>query len=135
VVAVRNNSDETYYREIVLQLYEELYDDGNYYYIRSTDQPGEIAPGATKTFTFPLDGIKPERQYYIYIGHYHLHSDEFTTQLGTSQYFSLSATSVAPVSCTTTPAHGTIYRIDGTRTADRNRSGVYIVDRKKIMVR
>lgn len=135
VVEVRNNSDETYYREIVLQLYEELYDDGNYYYIRSTDQPGEIAPSTTKTFTFPLDGIKPNRQYYLYIGHYHLHSDEFTTQLGTSQYFSLSATSVAPVSCTTTPAHGTIYRIDGTRTANLNRSGVYIVDRKKIMVR
>ena len=99
------------------------------------DQAGEIAPTTTKTFTFPLDGIKPNRNYYLYIGHYHLHTDEFTTQLGTSKYFSLSATGVDPVSCTATPAHGIIYRIDGTRTSDLNRPGVYIVDRKKIIVR
>lgn len=135
VVQVRNNSDEPYHREIVAQLFEELYDDGNYYYIKRMDQAGEIAPNTTKAFTFPLDGIKPNRNYYLYIGHYHLHTDEFTTQLGTSKYFSLSATGVDPVSCTATPAHGIIYRIDGTRTSDLNRPGVYIMDRKKIMVR
>lgn len=132
-VTVNNRSDEPYHREIVAQLYEEVYNDGNYYYIRSIDQQGAIAPHSTKTLNFRLEGIKAHRNYYLYIGHYLLHTDEFTTQLGTSQYFNSSTTDIAPIkSEASKPAQNSLYRIDGKRA---NTTALKGINGKKVMMK
>ena len=134
VVEVRNTSDEPYYREIVAQLYEDLYDEGIYYYVKSMDCPGEIPADTTKSFSFVFDGLKENRNYYLYIGYYSLHNDEFTTQLGTSQYFTPISTGIDDIiHFSSKPI--SIYHLNGKRMEHFREKGIYIVDGKKIIVK
>jgi hypothetical protein len=133
-IEVRNNGTEPYYREMVAHIYEDLYGDGLYYYLKQVKQYGEIPPHATRTYTFTFDGVTERRNCYIYIGYYKNHTDEFSTQLGASQYFKVDTTSV---SATPMPQgrDGMIFKIDGTQVARPVEKGIYIINGKKRFVK
>ena len=130
-VEVRNNGEETYYRELVAFIYEDLYGDGNYYYTQRMSLLGEIAPHATRSFIFAFDGVSAQRACYIQIGYYLHHTDEFTTQLGTAQYFQTGTTSIncVPQPVVLQPKH--MYRLDGRRVKHPAEKGIYIVGGEK----
>lgn len=133
-IEVRNNGTEPYYREIVAHIYEDLYGDGLYYYLKQVKQYGEIPPHTTRTYTFTFDGVTERRNCYINIGYYKNHTDEFSTQLGTSQYFKVDTTSVSatpmPQGC-----DGMIFKIDGTQVSRPVEKGIYIINGKKRLVK
>ena len=133
-IEVRNNGTEPYYREIVAHIYEDLYGDGLYYYLKKVVQYGEIPPHATRTYTFTFDGVTERRNCYINIGYYKNHADEFSTQLGPSQYFKVDTTSVSatpmPQGC-----DGMIFKIDGTKVVRPVEKGIYIINGKKRLVK
>ncbi len=133
-VEVRNDSDEPYYREIVAMLYEKLYDDGLYYYSKRAEEPGEIAPHSSKTFTFHFDGIKPNSECYIFIGYYEEHTAEFTAQLGVSQFFTTGTTSIhrLPAEALSKDA---IFSLDGKKADGLHSKGIYIINGEKRMVK
>ncbi len=128
VVQVRNNSDEAYYRGIKAYLYEELYGDGNYYYVTSVEQHGAIAPLATETFHFTFDGFSTINPCYISVGYYQQHTDEFATPLGAPCYFQPGTTAIEHVPQTALRHKPTIYRLNGTPVTQPTRKGIYIVD-------
>ena len=133
-IEVRNNGTEPYYREIVAHIYEDLYGDGLYYYLKKVEQYGEIPPHATRTYTFTFDGVTESRNCYINIGYYKNHTDEFSTQLGASQYFTTDVTSLpnVPVSVS---GKGMTFRLDGTKVTRPQQPGIYIIDGQKRWVR
>ena len=133
-VEVRNNGNETYYRELVAFIYEDLYGDGNYYYTQRKSLPGEIAPHATRSFTFTFDGVTERRNCYINIGYYKNHADEFSTQLGPSQYFTTDVTSLQQVPASVLEK-GVTYRLDGTKVTRPQQPGIYIIDGQKRWVK
>ncbi|MBO7294303.1 MAG: C10 family peptidase, partial [Bacteroidaceae bacterium] len=133
-IEVRNNGTEPYYREIVAHIYEDLYGDGLYYYLKKVEQYGEIPPHATRTYTFTFDGVTESRNCYIYIGYYKNHTDEFSTQLGPSQYFTTDVTSLPKVPVSVS-GKGMTFRLDGTKVTRPQQPGIYIIDGQKRWVR
>lgn len=133
-VEVRNDSDEPYYREIVAMLYEKLYDDGLYYYSKRMEEPGEIAPHSSKTFSFRFDGIKPNSDCYIYIGYYEHHAAEFTAQLGVSEFFTTGTTAIHCLPAEA-KSKGTVFGMDGKKAAGLNPKGIYIINGEKRIVK
>lgn len=133
-VEVRNNSDEPYYRELVAHIYEDLYGDGLFYYLKKVEQYGEIAPHATKTCSFKFDGITQGRSCYIYVGYFKNHTDEFSTQLGTSPYFTTDVTSLQQVPISVL-GKGMTFRLDGTKVTYPQQPGIYIINGQKRLVK
>ena len=133
-VEVRNNGEESYYREIVAHIYEDLYGDGLYYYLKKVVQYGEIPPHATRTYTFTFDGVTESRNCYINIGYYKNHTDEFSTQLGPSQYFTTDVTFLQQVPASVLEK-GVTYRLDGTKVTRPQQPGIYIIDGQKRWVK
>ena len=133
-VEVRNNSDEPYYRELVAHVYEDLYGDGLFYYLKKVEQFGEIAPHEVKTCSFTFDGVTQGRDCYIYIGYFKNHTDEFSTQLGVSPHFHVGTTSVEKLPLTEVD-NGMIYRIDGVRVERPMQKGIYIIKGEKRLLK
>lgn len=132
-VEVHNNSDEPYYREIVAVLYEKLYDDNLYYYSKSIEEPGEIAPHSSKTFTFHFDGVKAERECYLYIGYYEHHANDYTAQLGDAQFFTTGTTAIEKLPLVQ-PNKSKIFHLNGTRATSLHPNGIYIINGEKRLV-
>jgi hypothetical protein len=133
-IEVRNNGTEPYYREIVAHIYEDLYGDGLYYYLKKVEQYGEIPPHTTRTYTFTFDGVTERRNCYINIGYYKNHTDEFSTQLGPSQYFTTDVTSLPKVPVSVS-GKGMTFRLDGTKVTRPQQPGIYIIDGQKRWVK
>lgn len=133
-IEVRNNGSEPYYREMVAHIYEDLYGDGLYYYLKKVVQYGEIPPHATRTYTFTFDGVTERRNCYINIGYYRNHTDEFSTQLGASQYFKTDVTSLQQVPVPES-GKGSTFRLDGTKVIRPHQPGIYIINGQKRLVK
>lgn len=133
-IEVRNNGSEPYYREMVAHIYEDLYGDGLYYYLKKVVQYGEIPPHATRTYTFTFDGVTERRNCYINIGYYRNHTDEFSTQLGASQYFKTDVTSLQQVPVPES-GKGNTFRLDGTKVMRPHQPGIYIINGQKRLVK
>ena len=133
-IEVRNNGTEPYYREMVAHIYEDLYGDGLYYYLKKVVQYGEIPPHTTRTYTFTFDGVTERRNCYINIGYYKNHADEFSTQLGPSQYFTTDVTSLQQVPVSVSGKSMT-YRLDGTKVMHPQQPGIYIINGQKRWVK
>lgn len=128
VAQVRNDSDEPYYRGLAAYLFEDLDEDGNYFYVKKVEVHEEIAPRSSALFTFTFDGFSSHHPCYIYIGYYASHTDEFTAQLGAAHYFQTGTTAVATVQTNAQRNPPLIYRLDGTRVVHPLQRGIYIVD-------
>ncbi len=133
-IEVRNNGSEPYYREIVAHIYEDLYGDGLYYYLKQVKQYGEIPPHATRSYTFTFDGVTESRNCYISIGYYQQHTDEYSTQLGASQYFKTDVTSLQQVPVSV-PGKDNTFRLDGTKVMRPHQPGIYIINGQKRLVK
>ncbi|MBO5698624.1 MAG: hypothetical protein J6R79_01280 [Bacteroidaceae bacterium] len=132
VIRITNHSTEPYYRDILVILLEDVHNTGDLDEMEEQFLSGDIAPGQYKDFAVKFKSPKNDNRRAIYIGYYANHTDDDNSQLGDTQEFDTEVTSVTsiPVSTTTTPI---FYSLDGTKVTTPQRSGIYIIDGKKVV--
>lgn len=127
---IRNLSTEPYYREIVVFLLENLYDDGYLYGTEMLSEPGNIEPNKRKEFTFDFKSAKSNNQCAFFIGYYKMHTDKDYVQLGGYQHFTSGETPVESVEESALEG-GALYRLDGTKMEMPEKGLIFIRDGKK----